>query len=477
MMMKKITVGQRLYASVMTVFLLFAISFIVFQQYREKQYKIDTLNLKLQEYNDRMAEAMRSCPGAGEAWLTRYVERHPVRGIRVTLITVHGRVVYDNVRKDYAHMGNHADREEVVEALRLGHGSAVDRMSPTMKRDYFYSATYFPHQGYVVRSALPYDNDLADSLAADQHYIWFAIVSIILITVILFKFLNRLGHNITNLRQFALLADRNEPLDVEELMHFSNDELGEIAERIIKLYRQLQNTRQEQDRLKRQLTQNVAHELKTPVASIQGYLETILNNPKIEEATKEQFLKRCYAQSERLSALLRDISLLNRLDDAPVQKSRESVDVVSLVAEIQKEVSLQLEEHDMLMVVSLPEDLMVEGNHSLLYSVFRNLVDNSIAYAGIGTTIEISAELVTRSEGPSLWHFTFSDNGQGVEPHHLSRLFERFYRVDKGRSRKMGGTGLGLAIVKNAILEHGGTIDVRNNPEGGLRFDFTLPVA
>ena len=328
-----------------------------------------------------------------------------------------------------------------------------------------------------MRSALPYDNDLADSLAADQHYIWFAIVSIILITVILFRFLNRLGHNITNLRKFALLADRNEPLDVEELMHFSNDELGEIAERIIKLYRQLQNTRQEQDRLKRQLTQNVAHELKTPVASIQGYLETILNNPKIEEATKEQFLKRCYAQSERLSALLRDISLLNRLDDAPVQKSRESVDVVSLVAEIQKEVSLQLEEHDMLMVVSLPEDLMVEGNHSLLYSVFRNLVDNSIAYAGIGTTIEISAELVTQAEGPSLWHFTFSDNGQGVEPHHLSRLFERFYRVDKGRSRKMGGTGLGLAIVKNAILEHGGTIDVRNNPEGGLRFDFTLPVA
>ncbi|WP_306306326.1 hypothetical protein [Segatella albensis] len=100
--MKKITVGQRLYVSVMTVFLLFAISFIVFQQYREKQYKIDTLNLKLQEYNDRMAEAMRSCPSVNESWLTHYVGQHPVRGIRVTLITVRGRVVYDNVRKDYA---------------------------------------------------------------------------------------------------------------------------------------------------------------------------------------------------------------------------------------------------------------------------------------------------------------------------------------------------------------------------------------
>ena len=115
------------------------------------------------------------------------------------------------------------------------------------------------------------------------------------------------------------------------------------------------------------------------------------------------------------------------------------------------------------------ESHLVEGNQSLLYSVFRNLTDNAIAYAGEGTTITLSAKDEDR-----FWHFTFSDNGIGVPAEHLPRLFERFYRVDKGRSRKMGGTGLGLAIVKNAVLLHGGTISVRNVPTGGLQFDFTL---
>ena len=118
----------------------------------------------------------------------------------------------------------------------------------------------------------------------------------------------------------------------------------------------------------------------------------------------------------------------------------------------------------------LPDSMPVRGNQSLLYSIFRNLIDNAIAYAGEGTTVTLDA-----CEGEdTTWHFTFCDNGVGVPGQHLPRLFERFYRVDKGRSRKMGGTGLGLAIVKNAVQFHGGAITVANRPEGGLRFDFSL---
>ena len=147
----------------------------------------------------------------------------------------------------------------------------------------------------------------------------------------------------------------------------------------------------------------------------------------------------------------------------------ETVDISQTVTNIQKETALQMEENDMCLVNKLPDNIIIPGNHSLLYSVFRNLTDNAIAYAGKGTTVTISAE-----EEDSKWHFTFADNGTGVQYEHLKRLFERFYRVDKGRSRKMGGTGLGLAIVKNAILLHGGTISVRNAEEGGLVFTFTL---
>ena len=472
----KISVGTKLYLSVLSVFLAFAVSFIVFQQTREKQFKIDTLNLKLQDYNAGMEEYLRLFPDMSEEALDTYVKHHYINNIRVTLVRPNGTVFYDSKLKKGSHVSNHRSRPEIAAALKNGSGSTVDRNSQTLNGDFFYSATYFPKDSLIIRSALPYTSDLAKSLQADQHYIWFALGAIFLLTIILYRFTIRLGDNITKLRTFASRADHGESLDTEDIAVFPNDELGEIAERIIKIYKRLQSTRREQDILKRQLTQNIAHELKTPVASIQGYLETILENPNINDAMREQFLQRSFAQSQRLTSLLQDISTLNRMDDAPEIKSDENVNISDIVANIQKETALQLQQKQMTFCNHLEPDIVVRGNASLLYSVFRNLTDNAIAYAGIGTTITISAQL-SRDEAYDenrKWHFTFSDNGVGVPTEHLPRLFERFYRVDKGRSRKMGGTGLGLAIVKNAVLLHGGTISVHNNKGGGLCFTFTL---
>lgn len=471
----KNSVGTKLYLSVLSVFLIFAVSFIVFQQEREKQYKIDTLNLKLQDYNKHMEESVRLLNLRTEAQLDHYVDSHNFPNLRVTIIRTDGKVTYDSRLKDYSHLSNHITRPEIANAIAHGTGSTVDRNSETLRGDYFYSATYFSRDSFLIRSALPYNNDLTKSLQADQHYIWFALCAILLLTVILYRFTHRLGHNIMKLRTFATRADHNESLDVEDLAVFPSDELGEIAERIIKIYKRLQTTRREQDILKRQLTQNIAHELKTPVASIQGYLETILENPNINDTMRQQFLERSYAQSQRLTSLLQDISTLNRMDDAPEITTQEHVDIANMVANIQKETALQLLEKHMTFVNRLPADLVICGNGSLVYSIFRNLTDNAIAYAGIGTTITLTAQLVqTNIEDNGKWHFSFSDNGVGVAPEHLQRLFERFYRVDKGRSRKMGGTGLGLAIVKNAVILHGGTISVHNNDGGGLCFEFTL---
>ena len=484
-MFKISSVGRKLYFSVLAVFLVFAVSFIVFQQSREKQFKINTLTLKLANYNELLMEDLLLSTSQGillsdsvdmvdsvrvaEAKLQELVREHESKDLRVTLVKPDGKVVFDNMSKDFRHFANHAKREEIAEALKTGQGTSVERQSKTLKHDYFYVASYFPKAQLIVRTALPYNDDLAKSLQADQHYIWFAIFAIILLTVVLYRFTYRLGKNVSKLTIFAYKADHNESLEVEDLAKFPDDELGEIAERIIKMYKRVQTTRKEQDILKRQLTQNIAHELKTPVASIQGYLETILDNPHINEQTKEQFLQRCYAQSERLTSLLHDISTLNRLDDGSDMIDFEAVDITQLVADITKETALVRQERKMTFDNQLPERIVVKGNRSLLYSVFRNLTDNAIAYAGEGRTITLEAK-----EQGNKWHFIFRDNGQGVPPEHLARLFERFYRVDKGRSRKMGGTGLGLAIVKNAVLLHGGTIRVSNLPEGGLKFEFTI---
>lgn len=490
--MKKISVGSKLFYSVLAIFLVFAVLFIVFQQARERQYKVALLDTRLEDFNQRLYTALHDTlqgkalyptgmdgyrnSGFGTPQCTalqRYVKEYGYKDLRVTIIDNKGKVLFDNTRKGYAHLPNHSSRPEIKQALQKGHGTIVERHSSTLQHDYFYSATYFPKDNIIIRSALPYNNDLARSLRLDQHFIWFALVIFIILTLVLYRFANRLGTNITKLKIFASRADNNESLDTDDLKEFPDDELGEIAERIIKIYKRLETTRQEQDVLKRQLTQNIAHELKTPVASIQGYLETILENPHTDEATKEQFLKRCYAQSERLTSLLRDISTLNRLDDAGdlQRQSFEDVNISEIVSNIVKETALQLQEKHMTFHNLLPGELIVKGNRSLLYSVFRNLTDNAIAYAGDGTDVTVSAR-----RHQDYWTFTFSDNGVGVPNEHLPRLFERFYRVDKGRSRKLGGTGLGLAIVKNAILLHKGSIKVKNNPTGGLCFTFTIAV-
>ncbi len=223
--------------------------------------------------------------------------------------------------------------------------------------------------------------------------------------------------------------------------------------------------------ISRQLTQNISHELKTPVASIKGYLETILENPDMPEETRIGFLSRCLSQTQRLTSLLDDLSLLNRMgdtEDIDALFPMHPIDVMDTITQLSKEKAQVLQSKGMSFRTGLPSKIDLNGNESLIYSIFRNLLDNAIMYAGDGAVISLSAY----REGSS-WHFTFADNGPGVDKEHLDHLFDRFYRVDKSRSRASGGTGLGLTIVRNAVRRHGGTIAASSN-DPGLRFDFTL---
>lgn len=238
-------------------------------------------------------------------------------------------------------------------------------------------------------------------------------------------------------------------------------------------HRMDERIRREQDlkqtETRRQMTQNISHELKTPVASIMGLTETILDNPQLTDEQRLEFTRRTHAQAERLSHLLQDISVLNRMDYASQQLEHAPVDISQLVGDIIYESDAMCDKRQLIVHNQLPEILVIKGNRQLLYSIFRNLMDNAINYAGEGAIVSISAVETTRQ-----WRFTFSDTGRGIPAEHLPHIFERFYRVDKGRSRSLGGTGLGLAIVKNAVLHHGGTIQAMKNQAGGLTIEFTL---
>ena len=294
----------------------------------------------------------------------------------------------------------------------------------------------------------------------------------------------RLNRNLASLKRVSEAMEAG--ADIDSMPTFANDELGEISRHIIDLYQRLRHTssqlenehklamheHQEKLRIKRQLTNNINHELKTPVAAIQGYLETMIHSKDMSPEERESFIEKCYAHSQRLSQLLHDVSTITRLEDGSSRIECESVDLGNMLDEIRSEIALLPDDRRMRVNLTLPEPMLVKGNPTLLLSIFKNLTDNAIAYSG-GRDIFISAELTS----PDMYTVTVADNGIGVDEEHIGHIFERFYRIDKGRSRKLGGTGLGLSIVKNAVLFHGGDIEVYNRKVGGLEFKFTLPKA
>ena len=221
------------------------------------------------------------------------------------------------------------------------------------------------------------------------------------------------------------------------------------------------------------MTSNISHELKTPITSIKGYLETIINDPEMPENQKRRFIERADAQANRLTDMINDIVILNKMEETGDYFAFSELNINELIHDILDDYQGMLSEKNMKLELMVEDEIVVKGNRSLILSIFRNLLENSINYAGLNCIIKVQ---VYRDD-KKFYYFSLSDNGVGIPDDHLSRIFERFYRLGSDRSRKLGGTGLGLAIVKNAVLLHKGDISVKNKDEGGIEFLFSLPKA
>lgn len=471
----KLSFHKRLFLLLLAFSWSMILCFAIFQYIREKQCKSDVLNAQLQIYNHHLLEDVEDNFMPLDSLVTR---DQPFEELRITLVNLSGDVIYDD-KISLDSLNNHLSRPEIARALKHGSGYNIGRQSESDGRLYFYSAT--KGNRIIVRTAIPYNASLNELLRADWAFLWGLFIFSIVMSVAAYYATRSLGDSIERLNRFAAKAERGESFDEEE--PFPNDELGSISNHIVQLYGQWQQTiidrdlehaslmREEQEkiRIKRQLTNNINHELKTPVASMQLCLETLLSGIQLSDEQRLGLLERCYANNDRLRRLLDDVSLITRMEDGSNLIGRERVEVNQILDELAQEFEAMPDDKHMLLHLDVGEPIVVNGNLSLLHSIFRNLTENAIAYSG-GRNIYI--QLLEHRD--KLYYLRFEDDGSGVEEKQLPRLFERFYRVDKGRSRQKGGTGLGLSIVKHAVLYHGGTITVSNRPGGGLRFDFTL---
>ncbi|WP_346855629.1 ATP-binding protein [uncultured Draconibacterium sp.] len=568
--------------------MLFTVAILLFQLQRERNYKTDQLENTLKnvtEVSHNYIEhyGLMQNQNFHQADTLKYLI--PQQNIRITVISKKGLVLYDSFVDDYSSMENHFERPEVQKALYSEEGSNI-RHSATTGQDFYYYAHNYGD--YFVRTAMVYNVDVENFLKAERFFIFFIIGIFIVIWLVINELTKRLSISITKLKDFAIKAGKNEPIEEDE-SEFPDHELGEIGAQIVKIYNRLRRAKDdvamEKDRLfnhmnilnegisffkpnkekmlanshfiqyvsmisdsstisaenffnipefdrinafldeylekdtefqnselpqleytinknesyfkvlcivfadksfeilitdvtrpekrrllKQQLTSNIAHELKTPLASIKGYIETLMGNPNIDKEKQQYFIERAHAQSERLNLLLNDISLLNNIEDAGELFEFKQVNVKHIVSDVIENLESRLASKNIKCRLNIDDEVLVHGNDSLLSSVFQNLIENSINYAGQNVSIEVKNYL----EDKKYYYFSYSDTGVGIPEEHLHRIFERFYRIDSGRTREMGGTGLGLSIVKNAVLLHKGKISARNKEEGGIEFLFTL---
>lgn len=401
------------------------------------------------------AQADLAARGAADLGMD-YFEGLDLGGCRISWIAADGSVLYDNM-SDAESMENHLDREEVQEALETGRGES-SRYSDTLTEKLSYQARLLP-DGTVIR------------LAASQYTAWVLLMGVLqpLLVVALLAVLLSL------LLAYRLSARLVKPLNEvdlsDPLKHVEYEELRPLLSRIDSQHRQLKRDRDELEKneeIRREFTANVSHELKTPLHSISGYAE-LLAKGMVRPEDVEKFSSKIYSESQRMTSLVEDIIELSHLDTGAGDMKREDVDLYLIARTAADSLSMAAKEAGVELKVS-GESARVYGVPQLLYGICYNLCDNGIKYNREKGRVEIS---VRNLEGEV--ELKVSDTGIGIPEESRERIFERFYRVDKSRSKAVGGTGLGLSIVKHAALVHRATIDIDSEPGSGTSFTLHFP--
>ncbi len=409
----------------------------------------------------------------------RFGEIAKALGIRLTLISKNGVVLYDSdVRRDsLGTLENHGTRPEVQQAREGGTGSFT-RTSHSVGVDFLYTASRIDVPGDrlldsgFVRVALPLTEVRELDNQIQKIILLLALVAIVLTVFVSFQVSKRITEPVHQIAATTQAIKRGE-LEQRVAVR-SHDEIGALAAAINDMADTLGQDIVRMKKLERVRTEflgNVSHELRTPIFSIQGFLETLLDGAIDDPNVNREFLEKAHRHTVRLNALLRDLIEISRIETGDMKMSFRYFPIIELVRSVAEEMRPEAARKRLELSVrsESPADLQAYGDRDRLKQVLVNLIDNAIKYTEPGGSIVCSVAADT-----TMCSVSVSDTGCGIAPEHQDRIFERFYRVDRDRSREVGGTGLGLAIVKHIVEAHGGTIGVSSTVGKGRTFTFTL---
>jgi two-component system phosphate regulon sensor histidine kinase PhoR len=400
-------------------------------------------------------------------------------GGRLTVIARDGRVVADS-EADASHMENHASRPEVIAAL-AGRAGSDTRTSNTMHVDFRYVAVPLPSG--ALRIAVPL-RDVDTQVNEIRRQLLTAVALAFLPTILIAAFFARyVSAKLAAIIEYAGKLARGDfqarlTRTGRDELGILSDQLNETGEKLQAMFEQLQHEHAELEKLERvrkDFVINVSHELRTPLASIQGYTETLLDGALHDSEHNVRFLSIIRQNAERLGRLTADLMTLSRLELKTTKFQFASYYVDELLADcIDSMHPMAEKKHVSLTLMPGPAGAEVFCDAEAIHQVMSNLLDNALKYTPEDGNISISARMAPGRTATV--EISVRDNGIGIPAEDLPRLFERFYRVDKARSREMGGTGLGLAIVKHLVRAMGGDVHVESEIGKGSSFSFTLPV-
>ena len=370
-----------------------------------------------------------------------------VDDLRITMIKKDGKVFYDSFA-DAKKMENHANRQEVRQALKHGNGKAI-RTSDTLDKNTFYYAVRLD-DGNILR------------VAKESRSIWSVFIKVTPAILILIFVILAISKMLSDVLTKSLL------LPIEQMSE-NLDHLEDIT-----TYKELMpfiNTIQEQHKnilmnakMRQEFTANVSHELKTPLTAISGYSELIQNGMTNEEETI-RFAGEIHKSAKRLLTLINDTIRLSQLDTSEQKVIYEAIDLYKIAEDCVNMLKFSAENHGITISIH-GTNAYLEGNKEMLEEVVYNLCDNAIRYNNEGGKVDVTVKPVKGKI-----YLCVEDNGIGISKEHQERIFERFYRVDKSRSKSTGGTGLGLAIVKHIIQQHGAHMELTSEKGKGTKIE------